>query len=33
MLSERYIEELLKIYQERVEQIASYWSDIGDLEN
>ena len=31
ILSENYGEELIKLYQDRVEQIASYWSNIGDL--
>ena len=31
MLNENYSEELLKLYQKRVEDIAVYWSNIGDL--
>ena len=31
MLNENYSEELLKLYQKRVEDIAIYWSNIGDL--
>jgi hypothetical protein len=31
MLSENFSEELIKVYQSRVEQIADYWSNIGDL--
>jgi hypothetical protein len=31
MLYENYSEEQLKLYQKRVEDIAIYWSNIGDL--
>lgn len=31
MLNDNYSEELLKLYQKRVEDIAIYWSNIGDL--
>ena len=31
MLNENYSGELLKLYQKRVEDIAIYWSNIGDL--
>ena len=31
MLNEKYSEELLKLYQKRVEDIAIYWSNIVDL--
>ena len=31
MLSENDSEELIKLQQERVEQLANYWSNIGDL--
>ena len=31
MLSENYSDELIKVYQERVEHISDCWSNIGDL--
>ena len=31
MLNENYSDELIKVYQSRVEQIADYWANIGDL--
>jgi hypothetical protein len=31
MLGENYSDELIKLYQSRVENIADYWANIGDL--
>ena len=31
MLSENYSDELIKLYQERVENISDCWANIGDL--
>ena len=31
MLNENYSDELIKLYQSRVENIADYWPNIGDL--
>ena len=31
MLNESYSDELIKLYQSRVENIADYWASVGDL--
>ena len=31
ILNENYSDELIKLYQSRVENIADYWATIGDL--
>ena len=31
MLGENYSDELIKVYQERVEHISNCWSNIGEL--
>ena len=31
MLGENYSDELIKLYQSRVENIADHWANIGDL--
>jgi hypothetical protein len=31
MLHENYSDELIKLYQIRVENIADYWANVGDL--
>ena len=31
MLNENYSEESIKLYQSRLENIADYWANIGDL--